>query len=234
MNLALLALLLLGQFTGINIRGISPPTSKVRYANAGCSSGPTGLGHISCTANVTTAGSTLVFYTSEFNMQAGFPPTVTDSVSGGTITHVLGPTIFNGGTGTDDAWVESNAPIGAHLITVTYHIGESFETLIINVYTGASTTSPVHSAIAGAVVIASPASCPTLTATAADLLVSMESNSNITILPGILPQRMTLSQSNGPSFTAYGTARFSGTNFVQWSASGAAGNTFACDTIALH
>jgi hypothetical protein len=231
--LTILALLLLGQFTGINVRTISPPTSPVHYANNGCSSAPTGLGHISCTVTVAASGSTILFYTSEFNMAAGSPPTATDSL-GGTVTHLLGPTTFNGGTGTDDVWLIPNAVAGAHLITVTYHIGESFETLVVNVYTGASTTSPVHNAVAGQVTLASPASCPTLTADSSDLLVSFESNSNITMSPGILPQRMTLSQVNGASLTVYGTARFGGSNFVEWLMTGATGNTFACDTIALH
>lgn len=229
----ILSLLFLMQFVGVNVRSISPPTSSVKYANNGCSNATSAVGHISCTVTVANSGSTIVFYASEFDMASGSPPTVADT-GGGTITHVLGPTIFNGGTGTDDAWVEANATAGAHTITVTYHIGEVFETLVVNVYTGASTTSPVHNASAGAVTVASPASCPSLTADSGDLLVTLESNSSITMMPGILPQRMTLSQSNGPSFTAYGTARFSGTNFVEWLASGATGNTFACDTIALH
>lgn len=217
------------QFAGVGYRLMSPPTSKVSPTGNTCgNSGNTGLLHIACTTATVTAGQTILFDVSEFNYVGKPTPTIVDS-QGNVATHLLGPTTYDG-NGTDDVWVIKNASAGVHTITASYGSAENFESILAIVLQGSSTTSPVDSSSAGAVI---GTNCPTVNASnIADLLISFENVSGPTMAPGALPQRMLLGMQEGTSMVAYGTNLRAGTNFVEWLNGGSA--QFSCDTIALH
>lgn len=217
------------QFAGVNIRGLNPPVSNVSYANNGCTIENNATTSLACTTtNVLLAGQTVLLTITDFNY-AGATPTITDSNTG-TISHLLGPTIFHSGTGIADIWLIKNAGAGTHTITATYNNTASYATEVVVVFSGASTTSPVDAATASDVA-GGTASCASVTTTSpADMLVSFAAISGDTLTAGTSPQLMTAT--NIATLVAYGTGRFVGTNYVQWT--GSVTDDFACDTIALH
>lgn len=215
------------QFVGVNIRQLSPPTSKVSYTN-GCLFENNATLSLTCTISGGVSGQFLLVQVSEFNYP-GATPVVTDTNTG-TIAHLLGPTTFNNGSGRDDVWSITNTGAGTHTITVTFNTTASFTTETAILFSGASTTSPIDSSSTSDVAGGS-SSCASVTTTSpADLLASFATISGPTLSPGIIPQNMTAPIAN--EYFSYATARYAGTNYVQWLGSGS--TDFACDTIALH
>jgi hypothetical protein len=218
-------------------QNVNPPASAgtITYTGNGCANN-SGSSSITCTTTSSvTAGQTIFINLSEYT--GGITPTLTDSVSGQTITSVLG-----GSTGTtydgeyDWVWIIPNAGEGVHALTITSSSAMSYPAIIANVLSrGTVDGTPSGVGINVGPSPSQTASCGSVTTTAANefILTFMNVNGGGTLTLGAAPQAMTAAYEASPNdASAYSTAAIAGANYVQWSSSSYLSSI--CDTVAVH
>ena len=213
-------------FFSMNVR----PSSSVSYAGQCTPTTGNGVGSMTITCSGVTAGQTILINSSQFNASVA---TLTDS--NGSVAHLLGPTNFDGGGGFDDVWYVKNAAAGTHVFTATYSTTAGYTTLLANVLSGASATSPIDSSSATSGQGYGLACANVTTSAPGEFLLTFANISGTPLTVGTVPQVMTLASNSGTAtaVSAFGTAANAGTNYVEWNHGGVSVD-FACDTIAVH
>jgi len=200
--------------------------------SGGCFNALNSVGSTSCNVTGVTAGQLLLIDSSEFN---GTVCSTCLTDNNGTPIHLLGPTTFYG-NGSDDVWYEKNAAAGTHTLTATYAVTGNYTSLLVNVVSGVSTTSPIDSSSVSEIT-ANITNCPALTTTGANEQIwsfASAGGGGWSFTTGTVPQIMTMTQTSGAQdVSASGIAVTAGSNYVEWSHAGVT-EDWACDTIAVH
>jgi hypothetical protein len=164
---------------------------------------------------------------------------LTDSNSGTISILPSYPVTFAGAW--DYVIVITNTGAGAHVLTIKENGSTSYPTMIADLISGASPTSPIDNVnhFTGTTKNGSSSTfaCGEVTTRQpGELLVSFANiaGASPTLTAVTSPQPMTISQSGAPNAkSAYGPAATIGTNVVKWGVSFGP-NSYGCDTVAVH